>query len=106
MTPFFRKIALWLLGWLQGKVDPDLAKKLEEYREQAKRLDATVVATKKEINKLEMEWKALHEERTQLHIDLAGVESDIEKLEEKIIEARQVKDAERVPDASALRDSL
>jgi chromosome segregation ATPase len=107
MNDILRKVALWLLSKLQKRLDPELSKKVDAYLAQAKRLDATNAAAKKDIARLEVEFSQLQSQRDQLHSDLALVELEIEQLEARRNEVQSKSNpAASLTDTAALREFL
>jgi chromosome segregation ATPase len=81
MQVILRKPALVLLGWLQHVVDPELSERINAYREQARRLEATNAGAKKEITRLEREFGELKSQRDELNGEIALLELQTEQAD-------------------------
>ena len=107
MNNLLRNVALWLLSRLQERLAPELQAKVDAYLDQAKRLDATNAAAKKDIARLEEEFSQLQAQRSDLHNNLALAELEIEQLEKRRNEVQsQPNPAASLPDPAALHDAL
>lgn len=84
MHGILREAALWLLGWLEKSLDPELRKRVEGYLDQARRLTAANAAAKKDLINLEGEFLRLKHRRDELHNNSALIEMQIEQLEQEV----------------------
>jgi chromosome segregation ATPase len=82
-----RKVVLLLLGWLEGSLDSDLGKRVDDALDKARRLSAINAAAKKDLAKLETEFDQLKLKRDELHCEIALIEQEIESVNDKSLAA-------------------
>lgn len=102
-----RRLVLWLLHFIEEKLDPELQARLDQYRKQRAAMEAQVKEAQAAIAGLEGKLAQLTSQRAAIQENLAGAEREAARLEE---ERRRIlnekRDSQNVSDADALRTQL
>jgi chromosome segregation ATPase len=92
-----RRIALWLLRFLERELDDDLKQRLKDYQAERERVQRETLATQQALARDAEMLTALKQRRSSLQEQVEGVETEIANLRE---EARKI-DNEKTDSATA-----
>ena len=102
-----RQIVLWLLDYLEQKVDPDLKARIEAYTKQRAALEAEMTISVRQIESLNEGLVNTSLERKILEAELVKEQSAIFNLEKQIEQVRNEKtNLDSTSDRDLLRSDL
>lgn len=102
-----RRLALWLLHFIEGQLDPDLQARLDQYSKRKAEVEAQVKEAQAAISGLEGELTQLNTLRAAIQDQLAEAEREGDRLEaarRRILNEDNV--ASGLSDHDVLRDRL